>query len=90
MDEKSKQIFLGLYQMLLSDTEVHPKELEVLYQIGKEKGGFSQEEIQNAVFSANHFITKESLTDDERISDFLLKQAEENKKFEEVLQTIKN
>ncbi len=67
MDENQKKMFLGLYQMLLADAEVHPKELELLYQIGKEKGGFSEEEIQQAVFSPNTLISLESLSNDERI-----------------------
>lgn len=67
MNENEKKMFLGLYQMLLSDAEVHPNELEVLYQIGKEKGGISEEEIQRAVFSPNTFVSLESLTDNNRI-----------------------
>ena len=67
MKENDKKMFLGLYQMLLADAEVHPKELELLYQIGKEKGGISEEEIQLAVFSPNKFVSLDSLSDDERI-----------------------
>lgn len=67
MNENEKKMFLGLYQMLLADAEVHPKELEMLYQIGKEKGGISEEEIQQAVFSPNTFVSLESMNDDERI-----------------------
>lgn len=131
MEDNNKKMFLGLYQMLLADAEVHPKELELLYQIGKEKGGISEEEIQKAVFSPNTLISLDSLSNDERIeylynlsriawadgkvnskekeilqeasirfgfaeenvieiTEFLLKQVEENKSFEEVLQIIKN
>ena len=53
MNEKEKKMFLGLYRMLLADTEVHPKELETLYQIGQEKGGITEEEIKEAIFSPN-------------------------------------
>ncbi|MDY0103455.1 MAG: TerB family tellurite resistance protein [Lentimicrobium sp.] len=67
MNENEKKMFLGLYQMLLSDAEVHPNELEMLYQIGKEKGGISEEEIQQAVFSPNTFVSLDSMNDDERI-----------------------
>lgn len=67
MNTNEKKMFLGLYQMLLADAEVHPKELEVLYQIGKEKGGISEEEIQNAVFSPNTFVVLDSLSNDDRI-----------------------
>lgn len=67
MEENYKKMFLGLYQMLLADAEVHPKELELIYQIGKEKGIVSEKEIQAAVFSPNSFISLESLSDDERI-----------------------
>lgn len=64
---KSEKMFLGLYQMILADAEVNPKELELLYQIGKEKGDISEEEIQQAIFSPNTFVSLESLSDEERI-----------------------
>ena len=67
MNDKEKRMFLSLYQMVLADGEVHPKELELLYQIGKEQGNLSKEEIQQAVFSSNTVISKEDLNDDEKI-----------------------
>ena len=67
MDEKEKKMFLGLYQMMLTDAEVHPSELELLYEIGKEKGGVTEIEIQKAIFTPNALITLENLSDDERI-----------------------
>ncbi|MFB6340953.1 TerB family tellurite resistance protein [Saccharicrinis sp. FJH62] len=67
MNENEKKMFLGLYQMLLADAEVHPNELELLYQIGKEKGGISEEEIQRAIFSPNTVISLETLSDEGRI-----------------------
>lgn len=67
MNENDKKMFLGLYQMLLADAEVHPNELELLYKIGKEKGGISENEIQQAVFSPNTLVSLETLNDDERI-----------------------
>lgn len=67
MNENQKKMFLGLYQMLLADAEVHPNELELLYQIGKEKGGISEEEIQRAIFSPNTVISLETLSDEGRI-----------------------
>jgi len=67
MEKNDKKMFLGLYQMLLADAEVHPNELEMLYQIGKEKGGISEQEIQEAVFSPNTFVSLESLSDNDRI-----------------------
>ena len=67
MNEKEKKMFLGLYQMMLTDAEVHPKELELLYEIGKEKGGISESEIQQAIFSPNTLITLENLSEEERI-----------------------
>lgn len=67
MNENEKKMFLGLYQMLLADAEVHPNELELLYQIGKEKGGISEEEIQRALFSPNTFVSVEGLSDDDKI-----------------------
>jgi uncharacterized tellurite resistance protein B-like protein len=67
MDERLKQHFLGLYQMILADTEVHPKELELLYRIGKEKG-VTEQDIQSAIFSPNNLLTSENLlSDDEKI-----------------------
>jgi len=67
MNDLEKKMFLGLYQMLLADAEVHPKELELLYHIGKEKGGITEEEIQNAIFSPNTLQSLESMDDEERI-----------------------
>ena len=67
MNENEKKMFLGLYQMLLADAEVHPNELELLYQIGREKGGISEEEIHRAIFSPNTLISLETLDDEERI-----------------------
>lgn len=67
MNESEKKMFLGLYQMVLADAEVHPHELELLYQIGKEKGAILEEEIQKAIFSPNTFVSLESLSEDERI-----------------------
>ena len=67
MNENDKKMFLGLYQMVLADAEVHPKELELLYEIGREKGGISEEEIQRAIFSPNTFMSLDSLSDDEKI-----------------------
>jgi len=130
MNDKEKGMFLSLYQMVLADSEVHPKELELLYQIGKDKG-ISEEEIQQAIFSSNTSVSMEDLNDDEKIehlynvarmawadgilddseietlrktsrrlgfaeeniveiSDFLLKEAKEEKLFKEVLEIIKN
>ncbi|MBI1222434.1 MAG: hypothetical protein GC180_07515 [Bacteroidetes bacterium] len=67
MEEIDKKKFLGLYQMLLIDAEVHPKELELLYEIGKEKGGITEEEIQEAIFSPNTLINLESLSSEDKI-----------------------
>lgn len=67
MNENDKKMFLGFYQMLLADAEVHPNELKMLYEIGKEKGCISENEIQQVIFSPNSFVSLESLSDDERI-----------------------
>lgn len=67
MNDTEKKMFLGLYQMLLADSEVHPNELDTLYQIGKEKGNITKEEIQSALFSPNTFTFIEDLNDDEKI-----------------------
>jgi uncharacterized tellurite resistance protein B-like protein len=67
MNEKDKKMFLNLYQMVLADGEVHPKELEMLYQIGREQGNISEEEIHQAIFSPNRFASMEDLHNDEKI-----------------------
>lgn len=67
MKENDKKMFLGLYKMLLADGEVHPNELNLLFQIGKEKGGITEEEIQQSIFSPNAVFSLDDLTDDERI-----------------------
>jgi uncharacterized tellurite resistance protein B-like protein len=66
MNEKDKQLFLGLYQMILSDMEVHPKELELLYRIGKQKG-VSKQDIQQAIFSPANPSETQILSDDDKI-----------------------
>lgn len=66
MNEKEKKMFLGLYQMMLTDAEVHPNELELLYEIGTEKGGITENEIQQALFSPNTLVSLQNLNDDER------------------------
>jgi DnaJ-domain-containing protein 1 len=66
MTEKDKQLFLELYQMILSDTEVHPKELEMLYQIGQHRG-VTELEIQTALFSPGRLAPSQQLSDDEKI-----------------------
>ena len=66
MNDNEKKMFLNLYQMVLADDEVHPKELELLYQIGREHD-MSEEEIQQAIFSSSTFASMEDLSDDEKI-----------------------
>jgi uncharacterized tellurite resistance protein B-like protein len=66
MDTKSKRLFLELYQMILSDTEVHPKELEVLYLIAKEHG-ISEAEMQEGLLYPGSFISSDDLNKNERI-----------------------
>jgi uncharacterized tellurite resistance protein B-like protein len=67
MNEKNKQLFLDLYQMILADGEVHSKELDLLYAIGNERG-ISQQDIQGTLFSSNEPLPVQSLTDDEKIA----------------------
>ena len=66
MNEIDKKMFLGLCQMVLADGEVHPKELELLYQIGKVRG-ISEEDIQRTIFSPQTFLKTEDLNDEEKI-----------------------
>jgi len=67
MNENLKKLFLELYLMILSDSEVHPKELELLYALGKDKG-VSEKEIQSAVFSPNDSLSLKSLSDNEKLT----------------------
>ncbi|MDR1983912.1 MAG: hypothetical protein LBQ28_03705 [Prevotellaceae bacterium] len=66
MNEQLKQHFLGLYQMVLADTEIHPKELELLYKIGREQG-VTEQDIQAAIFVPTNAVTLTSFNDDEKI-----------------------
>lgn len=50
IDEGLKSHFLSLYCLTVSDNDVHPKELETLYQIGLEYG-ISKDDIQSIVMS---------------------------------------
>ena len=52
IDEGLKSHFLSLYCLTVSDNDVHPKELETLYQIGLEYG-ISKDDIQSIVMSPN-------------------------------------
>lgn len=47
-----KNQFLSLYKLILSDNEVDPKELELLYTIGVEYG-INKEEIQQILFESD-------------------------------------
>lgn len=49
---KKKLQFLDLYCMVMADGIVHPKEMEILYRIGLEHYGLSEEEINEGVKSA--------------------------------------
>ena len=52
IDEGLKSHFLSLYCLTVSDNDVHPKELETLYQIGLEYG-ISKDDILSIVMSPN-------------------------------------
>ena len=49
---KKKKQFLDLYNMVLADGIVYPEEMTVLYRIGLEKYGFTEQEIDEWVKSA--------------------------------------
>lgn len=51
MNPTLKAHFLRLYAMVLSDFEVHPNELAVLYRIARDHYGLSEEEINKDVLS---------------------------------------
>lgn len=55
MKEELKSHFLNLYQMVLSDTEVKPEELIMLYKIGIEHN-VSSDEINKLLISPNKQI----------------------------------
>ena len=55
IDEGLKAHFLSLYCLTVSDNDVHPKELETLYQIGLEYG-ISKEDIQAIVMEPNNAL----------------------------------
>lgn len=67
VDEGLKAHFLSLYQLTLSDNEVHPKELETLYQIGLEYG-ISKEEIQAIVLSPTQEVMIAPNTLEEKVA----------------------
>lgn len=50
MDESLKSHFFNLYQIMLADEVVDPRELAMLYKIGKERG-VSDEEMNKILFS---------------------------------------
>ena len=53
IDENLKSHFLSLYCLTVSDNDVHPKELETLYNIGLEYG-IPKSEIQSIVLQPNN------------------------------------
>ena len=52
--EKKKIQFLDLYCMVMADGIVHPKEMEMLYKMGIETYGLTQEEITENVKQAGN------------------------------------
>lgn len=55
IDERLKAHFLSLYCLVVSDDNVHPKELEMLYKIGIEYG-ISENEINAIVLQPNNAL----------------------------------
>lgn len=63
IDESLKAHFLSLYGLTIADNNVHPKELETLYQIGLEYG-ISKEEICSIVISPNSTMVAPNTTEE--------------------------
>lgn len=59
IDEMVKNHFLSLYCLTVADGEVHPKELEMLYQIGREYG-ISHDDILSVVLEPNDVLVTPS------------------------------
>ncbi len=51
MKESFKQLFLGLYSMVVADNETDPREMEALYQIGRDYG-LTNDEINDAIINS--------------------------------------
>lgn len=51
MNESFKQLFLGLYSMVVADNKTDPKEMELLYQIGRDYG-VTNDEINDAIINS--------------------------------------
>lgn len=50
MNESFKQLFLGLYSMVVADNNTDPEEMELLYQIGRDYG-VTNDEINDAIIN---------------------------------------
>lgn len=66
MNTKEKLIFQSIYRMVIVDGDVSPKELEVLYRIGTEDFGLTQDELQKCLFSQTEYDSA-PVTDVEKI-----------------------
>jgi uncharacterized tellurite resistance protein B-like protein len=62
-EDDLKSLFLSLYNMALCDGSIDSKELDMLYQIGSEKG-FSKEEIQSFITTPNNILIKPDTCED--------------------------
>lgn len=62
-EDDLKSLFLSLYNMALCDGSIDSKELDMLYQIGSEKG-FSKEEIQSFITTPNNILIKPDTYED--------------------------
>lgn len=66
MEEKLKSHFLNLYCMVIVDGEVSPTEKAELLRIGKEHYGFTEDEINKAIFD-NDVMFYIPPTDEEKL-----------------------
>lgn len=72
IDEQVKSHFLNLYAVALTDTQIDTKELELLFEMGNERG-IPKEEIQNIILRPDAFkftIPTETIQKMEYLFDF--------------------
>ena len=67
MESKLKSHFLSLYSLALSDMDFDPRELELLYKIGEERG-VSRKEMNQHILTASGSIDGQPETLEEKIA----------------------
>lgn len=64
INESFKQLFLGLYKMVIADDDTDPREMEILYKTGRDYG-ITNDEINDAIVNNRgiDLYTPENLED---------------------------